>query len=83
MTIPLAIAIPVGSSAMDIGTKLMNRDYKGLNQYAGLDANGNVHMESFIGAYGPWIAGFAIHWGATRFGVNRALGRARIPVIRV
>ena len=31
----------------------------------------------------PVIAGFAIHWGAQKFGVNRMLARAKIPLLRI
>lgn len=29
------------------------------------------------------ILGFAVHWVASRLGVNRALGRARVPIFRI
>lgn len=31
----------------------------------------------------PILAGFVAHWVAGRLGVNRALGRARLPLFRI
>lgn len=35
--------------------------------------------------YGLWpiLGGFLVHWGANKIGLNRALGRARIPLLRI
>jgi hypothetical protein len=32
---------------------------------------------------GPLLVGFAVHYGASKLGINRMLGRARIPLVRV
>lgn len=31
----------------------------------------------------PIALGFLVHWIASRVGINRALGRARVPLIRI
>lgn len=41
--------------------------------------NGAVFMES----YGPILAGFVIHKLAGKLGVNRAIAKAGIPIIRI
>jgi hypothetical protein len=82
-TLPLAIIVPVGMAAIDIGEKVMAKNYKGLNQYAGLNENGQFYVPSLLGAYAPFVSGFAIHWGASKIGINRALGRAKVPLIRI
>ena len=51
----------------------------------GYRADTGAIFDTKIGMKGLWalLAGFAIHKVATVFGLNRALGRARIPFLRV
>jgi hypothetical protein len=35
------------------------------------------------GFYGPIAIGFGVHYLASKFGVNRALGQAHVPLIRI
>lgn len=32
---------------------------------------------------GPIVAGFMVHYFASKFGINRALGRAKVPFLRI
>lgn len=45
-----------------------------------------------VGGWSPWrlkyglypaAAGFLMHWGAQKFGINRMIARAGIPLIRI
>ena len=51
----------------------------------GYRADTGAIFDTTIGMKGLWamLGGFAIHWLATKVGLNRALGRARIPFLRV
>jgi hypothetical protein len=73
------------TSGADSGLSTFLGDFMGIQTQ---DAQKQYHTGAFstwrlkYGLY-PVIAGFAIHWGAQKFGVNRMLARANIPLIRI
>jgi hypothetical protein len=86
-TIPIAIAVPLAAVAIGTAKNLMNgqagRDVV-LEQFSGYDGQGHwVGTSAMFQVYGPIAAGFAAHYIASKVGVNRALGRAKVPMIRI
>jgi len=51
--------------------------------FIGLDSAGNFNPALLKSGLMPVVLGMIMHMVASRFGVNRALGRAGIPFIRV
>lgn len=51
--------------------------------FLGIDADGKIHPDTIFNTWSPLFLGFGIHWLAGLLGVNRVLGRAKIPLIRV
>lgn len=49
----------------------------------GIDGNGHFSASGLSRGLGPIIGGFIIHGLANRLGINRAIGRMGIPVIRI
>jgi len=41
------------------------------------------HPEIMLANVTPILGGFLVHMIATRLGVNRALGRAKVPLLRI
>ena len=83
-TIPIAIAAPVASVVISGGKALMDghTDWV-VTGLTGYGPDGKFHAESLIGTYAPIAAGMVVHYAASRFGINRALGRAKVPLIRI
>ena len=53
-----------------------------LNGWLFTDSSGKIDLSK--GSYTKMmLLGLAVHWVAGKFGLNRALGRAKIPYIRV
>lgn len=88
MTLPISllagVGIPLAGSAKSFTTMGFDEwlahqreEYLGISM-----ADGSWHPFS-APALRSIIMGAAIHWGANKLGVNRALGRAKIPVARV
>jgi len=50
---------------------------------AGIDNSNNFNSELLKKNAIPLLIGFAVHKGAGMLGVNRALGAAKIPLLRV
>jgi hypothetical protein len=89
MTVPLAV---VAGFAPGIGytfTGYKSGGFKGATDsltyaYAGYNAGTNkFDMKGLSIGLMPVIAGFIVHMLAGRIGVNRAIGRAGIPFIRI
>jgi len=79
------INTPWGGSPV---SKAMAGDWKGafdaiIINYTGI--NTNTGAWDPMQAKGAWaaIAGILMHIAASRLGVNRALGRARVPILRI
>jgi hypothetical protein len=83
-TLPIAIVAPVAVVAFKVGKDLMAGNTLDVQQsLTGVGPDGQFHSQFVIPTYMPIAAGAAIHYAASRFGVNKMLGRARIPLIRV
>lgn len=92
MTIPLAVVAGFAPLAMgEIGAlrRAMAGDTAGAAQQAVIYATGyntdtkSFHWPTFVGSYGPILAGMLVHKLAGRMGVNRALSKAGVPFIRI
>lgn len=53
----------------------------GLTGYSTFDKK--WHPDIMAANVGPIVAGFAVHWAAGKFGINRALARAGVPLLRL
>lgn len=90
-TLPLAIVLGFAPAVVDVidnvpgfgipgsilhtGAGLMGYDTVG-KRYAGLN------QAKAAGLY-PLLLGFGVHWAASKFGINRMIARAGIPLIRI
>lgn len=84
MTIPIALAVPLALKGIEIGNMIMDKDYLGArSRLTGVDYNGVFHFDGLLAQWTPTVIGLGVHMAASRFGVNSALGRARVPIIRV
>jgi len=92
MTIPLAVVAGFAPLALgEIGAvrRALAGDTAGAAQQAVIYATGyntdtkSFHWPTFMGSYGPILAGMVVHKLAGRLGVNRALGKAGVPFIRI
>lgn len=92
MTIPLAVVAGFAPLAMgELGAvkRALAGDTAGAAQQAVIYATGyntdtkSFHWPTFMGSYGPILAGMVLHKLAGRMGVNRALGKAGVPFIRI
>jgi hypothetical protein len=92
MTIPVAVI--AGFAPLAIGEfhglqRIMAGDRAGGTQEMVIRATGyNTDNHSFNSAvfmetYGPMLAGFLVHKIAGKLGVNRALSKAGVPLIRI
>jgi len=89
MTVPLAVIggfVPLGVRSYN-GFKAngwvggLDGISSGLTGYSVFDQK--WHPEIMMQYTAPIIGGFLVHWLAGRLGVNRALGRAKVPFIRI
>ena len=81
MTVPVAIIAPVAGLAIAIAkdkNAQANLGYIMTGYNDGKFDTGRVVM-----TYGPMLAGLVIHKAAGRFGLNRALANAGVPLIRI
>ena len=85
MNVPVSLALPLAAMAYRGGTQIMARDFGGLSRdFTGFDATNNtVHLGNMVPTYGPLLAGLIVHKAASRFGLNQAIGRAKIPFLRI
>jgi hypothetical protein len=52
--------------------------------FTGFDDRGNFHLDAVLKVYGPMVLGAVIHWVVGgKLGINRMLGRAKVPIIRI
>lgn len=88
-TVPIAVVAGIAPTAYQ-GIKGFQQDgLEGLIQRTTLSLTGyNVEDHQFYrdnlkeGLY-PMVIGMLVHWGAKRFGINRALGSAGVPLLRI
>jgi hypothetical protein len=45
--------------------------------------NKTWNIQYLIEGLGPILVGFLVHWGVSKMGINRALGRAKVPILRI
>lgn len=92
MTIPLAVVAGFAPLAMgELGAvkRALSGDTAGASQQAVIYATGynmdtkSFHWPTFVGSYGPILAGMLVHKLAGRMGVNRALSKAGVPFLRI
>lgn len=91
MTIPLApaaglVAMPaVGQVITDIMTGQYQNIAPHLGQIAGIPvgSGGKFDRNVLQAQWTPFAAGMLVHIAASKLGVNRMLGRAKIPIVRV
>jgi len=82
MTIPMAVAVPVGAIGIALGKKALAGDTAGMMRQVGVGESG-LEFDKVISVWGPVLVGVIIHKGASYLGVNRALGAAGVPFIRI
>lgn len=77
---PLAYFVISGAKSDGINGALfeLTRRTTGWNLQAG-----TMEWPALVSGMGPVFAGFGVHWLANRFGINRALARARVPFLRL
>jgi len=51
--------------------------------YLGLNRNNKFDPSLLAHGFGPLLGGFLIHKVASKLGVNRELGRAGVPILRI
>jgi hypothetical protein len=88
MTIPIAMVAPVALPVVEGMTKMASGDIKGgaqfiATKFTGLQADGTFNSAYLVNTYTPILAGIIVHKAASKFGLNAALGRAKIPLLRV
>jgi len=85
MSIPVSIALPLAAMAWRGYKQISTGDLGGLSRdFTGFDVTNNtMNLSNLVPTYGPLLAGAMVHKVAGMTGVNRAIGRAKIPLIRV
>jgi len=85
MTVPVALMAP----ALWAGYRFVEPAMKGnmtlaITQATGYNFGTNaLNMGALYDTYGPVLVGAVIHKAAGYAGVNRALGRMKIPLLRI
>ncbi len=94
-TLPVApIAGAIGAfatqapSGRSLVSDLSSGNYSGFlydakELFTGVDANGKFRADWLMKTYAPLAIGLAVHIAASKLGLNRLLGRAKVPVLRV
>jgi hypothetical protein len=86
MTIPLAVVGGFLPTAVGVwnrrssGSQVASYLQAG---FTGIGADGKFAIGNLATGLGPVMAGFAVHKVASMLGVNRAMARANIPLIRI
>jgi len=85
-TLPLAVmaglSVPVIGTVQRISTPAEIPPYL-VAGFTGLGADGQFNFANLRAGAFPVMAGMAAHWIASKLGVNRALGQAGVPFIRI
>lgn len=87
-TIPVAIVAPIAWKFMSAAQKAKSGDWEGagndlLWHFAGIQSKPYKFNPEALKTWIPVIVGAAIHIAASKLGINRYLGRAGIPIIRI
>lgn len=85
MTVPVSIALPLAAMAYRGGTQIMTKDFGGLSRdFTGFDVTNNtMSLGNMIPTYAPLLAGVVVHKAAGYTGLNRAIARAKLPLLRI
>ena len=85
MTVPVAIAAPaVWAMYRFVEPAIKGNMPLAVMQVTGYNfATNALNLGALYDTYGPVLVGAVIHKGASMFGVNRALGRMKIPLLRI
>ena len=87
MTIPLAVVagfVPIVKGVWDRRTSTSEMTRYLTVSTTGYDPVAKRWTAQYLGeGTGSILGGMAIHWAANKLGINRMLGRARIPLIRI
>lgn len=88
-TIPLAIVAGFAPLVRGVGQQVADGNWQGAITTLGYDlvgynpVGGRFDTGGLRNGLYPILLGFAAHWGASKIGLNRAIGRARIPYFRI
>lgn len=87
-TIPIAVVAGAGAQALPVIEKAAKGDWGGvvdklLYQYGCYNKTKGAFDLKLVGNYAPLIVGLIIHVIASKLGLNRILGRAKIPYFRI
>lgn len=91
-TLPVAVVAgfaPLGLGLFGAAKRAAAGDLAGASQEVVIRTTGyntdtkSFHWPTFVGSYGPIVAGVIVHKIANRLGVNRALANARVPFLRI
>ncbi len=94
-TLPVApIAGAVGTfatqapSGRSLISDISSGNYSGLlydakEIFTGVDNTGRIRADWLLKTYAPLAVGLGVHIVASKLGLNRLLGRAKVPVLRV
>jgi len=87
MTIPLAVVagfLPAGNKLWDNRESVESLTNEASKMFVGFDPrSGNWDLEDLKFGIAPILVGFLVHRVASGLGVNRALGSARVPFLRI
>ena len=91
-TVPVAVLAgfaPLGFGLVSATKRALAGDTAGASQELVIRTTGyntdtkRWHSDVFMQSYGPVLAGLVVHKLASRLGVNRLLGQAKIPFLRI
>ena len=88
-TMPIAVVGGLAAGLITPAQFAMAGDFNSagrllVSSYTGYDmGTGQFNMANLRMGLAPLLVGFLVHTAASKLGINRALGRARIPFVRV
>lgn len=89
MTVPIAPIAGLAAGLAGPTQRAINGDFSGAIKeitynYTGFNVDsGQFDPGGLWRGLAPLLAGYMVHWTASKIGINRALGRARVPIVRV
>lgn len=66
-----------------LGGDFTGAGYTALENLLGVDAGGRFHFDYVLRGWTPLFLALAIHYISSKLGLNRMLGRAGVPFIRI
>ena len=83
----MAVVAPIAMQAYAIGkvatSGAADANATAIECITGYRPGHPFNSHAFMGTWGPIGAGFLIHWVASKLGVNKVLGRAKVPILRI